>query len=196
MPYWLARQRRGQEAGVVKRFAPPFWTVNFPRPMMASVVTTGADALRVDAVFYGSGDLAGLIWEAEDKWDHPLLAYETARDFRRCVLRFHWRSGGIMPLDAINGPTLTIEGRDAAGSPRTWYVRLWNYANGSPEEADISLDFSDVDGGFLLPGEADPVWAAKARDGGGRRCSRWTVGAGPPSQPGRRRLPRAWAWSP
>src|SRR3546814_5419571 len=54
--------------GVQTCALPIYWTVNFPRPMMASVVTAAPDALRVDAVFYGSGDLAGLIWEAEDKW--------------------------------------------------------------------------------------------------------------------------------
>lgn len=159
MAYWLCDARRGQETGVIKRFDPRFWTVDFPRPMMASVVTTAADALRVDAVFYRSDDLAGLIWEAEDRWDHPLLAYETSRDFRGCRLSFRWRSQGIMPLDAVNGPTLTIEGRDAAGIPRTWYVRLWNYAQGTPGDAQISLDFGAMSGGFLLPQEADPVWA-------------------------------------
>lgn len=159
MDYWLAAARRGQEGGFVKRFAPPFWTVDFPRSMMASVVTTAPDALRVEAVFHGSGDLAGLIWEARDRWDHPLLAYATDRDFRRCTLRFRWRSGGVKALDAVNGPTLTIEGRDAVGNPRAWYVRLWNYASGTPEDAVIHIDFSTVKGGFLLPGESDPVWA-------------------------------------
>ncbi len=159
LDYWLADKRRGQEARHIKRFAPTHWTVNFPRPMMAGVVTTAPDALRVDAVFYGSGDLAGLIWEAEDKWSHPLLAYETARDFRECVLRFRWRSGGLRQLDETHGPTLTIEGRDEAGNPRSWYVRLWNYADGTAEDAWVRLDFSDLDGGFLLPAEADPVWA-------------------------------------
>jgi hypothetical protein len=157
--YWLADARRGQEERFMKRFAPTHWTVNFPRPMMASVVTTAPDALRVDAVFYGSGNLAGLIWEAEDKWSHPLLAYETSRDFRDCVLRFRWRSGGLKRLDEVHGPTLTIEGRDAAGNPRSWYVRLWNYASGSAEDAQIVLNFAAISGGFLLPGEADPVWA-------------------------------------
>jgi uncharacterized protein (TIGR02217 family) len=156
--YWLADMRRGQEARFMKRFAPTHWTVNFPRPMMASVVTTAPDALRVDAVFYGSGDLAGLIWEAEDKWSHPLLAYETARDFRACVLRFRWRSGGLRRLDQLHGPTLTIEGRDATGAPRSWYVRLWNYASGDPEDAEIMLDFSAVKSGFL-PSEGETVWA-------------------------------------
>jgi uncharacterized protein (TIGR02217 family) len=145
--------------GWVKRFDPRFWTVNFPRPMMAGVVTAAPNALRVDAVFYRKQDLAGLIWESEDRWDHPLLAYETTRDYRHMQLRFRWRSGGLKPLDALHGPTLTIEGRDAAGSARAWYVRLWNYAAGSPEDAVISLDFDALEGGFLLPGEADPVWA-------------------------------------
>ena len=157
MTYWLASARGGQESGFVKRFSPAYWTVNFPRPMMASVVTTAPDALRVDTVFYGSGDLCGLIWEAVDQWDHPLLAYETARDFRNCQLSFRWRSSGIRALDLVNGPTLTIEGRDAGGSPRSWYVRLWNYASGSPTDATITLDFNTLNGGYLLPSEADPV---------------------------------------
>lgn len=147
--------------GHIKRFDPRFWTVNFPRPMMATVTTPpiGHGALTVDAVFYRANDLAGLIWEAEDQWDHPLLSYETSRDFRGCVLSFHWNATGLMPLDAVNGPTLTIEGRDAEGNPRAWYVRLWNYATGGTSFADVRLDFDDLDGGFLLPGEADPVWA-------------------------------------
>lgn len=159
MGWWLASQRTVQAEGVISRFDPRFWTVNFPRPMMAAVTATTPDALRVDAVFYRQDDLAGLIWEAEDRHDHPLLAYATSRDFRGCRLRFRWRSAGVLALDAVNGPVLTIEGRDASGAARAWYVRLWNYAQGTPEDALVSIDFADVDGGFLLPGEADPVWA-------------------------------------
>ena len=143
----------------LKRFDPRFWTVDFARPMMASVTSDAPGALRVEAVFYQKQDLAGLIWESEDRWDHPLLAYETKRDFRHTQLTFRWRSGGIKPLDALHGPTLTIEGRDAAGGPRAWYVRLWNYAVGTGEDAIVTLDFDAMNGGFLLPGEADPVWA-------------------------------------
>jgi uncharacterized protein (TIGR02217 family) len=159
MGWWLAARRRDQATGVISRFDPVYWTVNFPRPMMASVVTMAPDALRVDLVFQRRGDLAGLIWEAEDRWDHPLLAYATARDFRGCRLRFRWRSSGVIALDAVNGPVLTIEGRDELGAPRSWYVRLWNYASGSPGDAEVTIDFAHVAGGFLLPGEADPVWA-------------------------------------
>ena len=159
MAYWLARQRTIQSEGVISRFDPRFWTVNFPRPMMASVVTTAHDGLRVDAVFYRRSDLAGLIWEAEDAIDHPLLAYETARDFRTCMLSFRWRSDGVRTLDAIDGPTLTIEGRDAGGAARSWFVRLWNYASGLPDDAQVTLDFGNLTGGFALPDDADPVWA-------------------------------------
>lgn len=160
MSYWLAKRRTVQHTDTIQRFDPRFWTVNFPRPAMASVVTTAPDALRVDAVFRKADDLVGLIWESEDKWDHPLLAYETRRDYSRLTLSFRWRSGGVLPLDAVNGPTLTIEGRDAAGNARAWYVRLWNYASGSPTDAQITLKFSELDGGFLLPAEADPVHPA------------------------------------
>lgn len=145
--------------GWLKRFDPRFWTVDFARPMMASVTSDTPGTLRVETVFYRKQDLAGLIWEAEDRWDHPLLAYETSRDFRHTQLTFRWRSGGVKPLDALHGPTLTIEGRDAAGAPRAWYVRLWNYALGTAEDAVVTLDFDSLEGGFLLPGEADRVWA-------------------------------------
>ena len=154
MPFWLARERTGQHSDFIARFDPRFWTVNFPRPMMASVVSTAPDAMRVDAEFFHRGELAGLIWDSEDTLDHPLLAYETVRDYAHCVVRFRWRSGGIIPLNAVNGPTLTIEGEDAAGNPRAWYVRLWNYAKGQPEDAAITLRFSDLQAGFTLPGEA------------------------------------------
>lgn len=157
MPHWLASARRDQESGFVKRFTPPCWTVNFPRPMMASVVTLGTDGLRADAVFHTSGDLAGLIWDSVDEWDHPLLRYETKRDYSGCRLSFRWRSAGVKPLDMPHGPTLTIEGRDATGEARAWYVRLWNYASGDPENAHITLDFDALVAGYLLPDEADPV---------------------------------------
>ncbi|MBW8785195.1 MAG: DUF2460 domain-containing protein [Novosphingobium sp.] len=159
MAFWLATRRDGQDSHWIQRFDPRFWTVDFPRPMLSAVVTTSADALRVDATFLREGDLAGLIWASEDRFDHPLLAYATDRDYGRTTLSFRWRSGGVLPLDAVNGPTLTIEGRDASGAARTWYVRLWNYATGTPDDAVVTLPFSALDGGFLLPGEADPVHA-------------------------------------
>ena len=155
MAFWLARHRTGQDEDAIQRFDPRFWTVNFPRPMMASVTTIAPDALRVDCEFHHAGELAGLIWESEDRLDHPLLAYRTSRDYAHTQLSFRWRASGLVPLDAPNGPTLTIEGRDASGIERTWYVRLWNHAVGTPEDARIALNFSDLPSGWA--GDGEPV---------------------------------------
>ncbi|MFM5918218.1 MAG: DUF2460 domain-containing protein [Novosphingobium sp.] len=157
MACWLAATREGQDSDWIQRFDPRFWTINFPRPMMAALTTPAPDTIRVDATFMRAGDLAGIIWDSADRFDHPLLAYRTDRDYAETTLRFRWRSGGVIALDAVNGPTLTIEGRDATGSTRSWYVRLWNYAQGSATDAQITLDFSNLAGGFVLPAEADPV---------------------------------------
>lgn len=154
MAFWLARERRAQESTFMQRFDPRFWTVNFPRPAMASVVTIGPDAMRVSVELHHAGELVGLIWHSVDMLDHPLLAYETDRNYSNTTLSFRWQSEGIIPLDQPNGPTLTIEGRDATGTPRTWFVRMWNYAEGTPTDARIILPFSALEAGFTLPGEA------------------------------------------
>lgn len=122
MSFWLANQRNGQYSRHLQRFDPRFWTVDFPRPAMASVVSTGPASLRVDCELHKANSLIGLIWESADRFDHPLLAYETDRDYSRTTLSFRWQSDGLIPLDEVNGPTLTIEGRDANGATRTWYV--------------------------------------------------------------------------
>lgn len=152
MSYWLARNRRGQESSFIQRFDPRFWRVNFPRPAMASVVTTAADAMQIDLELHNEGELVGLIWESEDTLDHPLLAYETNRDYSNTTLSFRWQSDGIIALDQVNGPTLTIEGRDANGNAQTSFIRLWNYAQGTPHDAVITLPFSQIESGFSLPG--------------------------------------------
>ena len=119
MAFWLASKRDGQATDFIQRFDPRFWTVDFPRPMMASVVTTAPDALRIDLEFHRKSDLAGLIWASEDTFDHPLLAYDTDRDYSRTTLSFRWRSSGVIALDGVDGPTLTIEGRDETGAARS-----------------------------------------------------------------------------
>ena len=158
MAFWLAPVRDGQDFSYIQRFDPRFWTVNFPRPMVAAVTTTAADALRVDATFRTAGDLCGLIWDSVDTLDHPLLGYATSFDYTGATLSFRWRSGGVVALDAVNGPTLTISGRDAGGVAHTWYVRLWNYASGSPTDAVISLPLSALAGGWAIGPGDDPVW--------------------------------------
>jgi uncharacterized protein (TIGR02217 family) len=158
MNLWFTRPGAKIVRTHVKRFDPRHWTVDFPRGTVASLVTTpDAHGLSVSCEFLHKGDLVGLIYESEDKLAHPAHARETARDFSHCVLSFHWESSGVVALDALNGPTLTIEGQDSAGNPRSWFVRLWNYAQGTPASADVSLDFDALDGGFGLPADADRV---------------------------------------
>ena len=158
VPAYLARREDQVRTGWAKRFRPQLWSVDFARPMMAAVTAPAPGLVRLDLDFLTKGDLAGLIWESEDRWSHPLLAYATDRDYRGCRLRFDWFSGpGVMALDALNGPVLTLEGRDADGEARTWYVRLWNYAAGSPTSATVSLAFSELRAGFGTDGE--PVFA-------------------------------------
>lgn len=137
----------------MKRFDPRLWTVDFPRPMMAAATAPGPHRLRVDLDFLTGADLAGLIWESVDRWSHPLLAYQTARDYRGVRLSFDWTAGpGLMPLDALFGAVLTVEGRDAEGVAGVWYVRLWNCATGTPAAARIVLDFDDLRPGFATGG--------------------------------------------
>jgi uncharacterized protein (TIGR02217 family) len=63
----------------------------------------------------------------------------------------------VIALDQVDGPTLTIEGIDWAGNPRSWYVRLWNYATGTPEDAVIKLRFRDLAGGWDIVSAPDKV---------------------------------------
>ena len=159
MRHWFTARDAPIEQDNVKRFDPLHWTVDFPRGAMASVVTTSdGHGLNVEANFLRANDLVGLIWRSADDRAHPAHARETSRDYSGCVLSFRWRSTGLVALNAVNGPTLTIEGRDASGTPRAWYVRLWNYATGTGSDARIKLDFDALDGGYLLPAEADRVY--------------------------------------
>ena len=162
MAFWLASQLGGQSTDTIQRFDPRFWTVNFPMPMMAAITTTAPDALRVDATFYTTSDLAGLIWASTDTLSHPLLAYQTSLDYSGTTLQFDWQSSGVIPLDQVNGPTLTITGHDASGNPHTWYVRLWNYINagGTNTNATITLPFSALTGGWSVGPGDDPVYPA------------------------------------
>ena len=159
MGIWFTRRGAPVERGWVKRFAASDWTVDFPRGAMASTVThVDGRGLTVEAHFLRKGDLVGLIYESEDRHSHPARARETNRDYSHCTLSFQWRSTGLIGLDAANAPALTIEGRDEAGESKSWFVRLWDYAEGSSNDAAISLDFDDLVG-WVPPGVPEQVRA-------------------------------------
>lgn len=158
MRHWLTRDDPRLCQGVIKRFEPSHWTVDFPRGTMACVVShPDENRLTATVTFGRKGDLVGLIFATADTTVHIGHRRHTVRDYSRCTLRFHWRSNGVAPLDEVNGPTLTIEGADAEGQPRTWYVRLWNYAVGSATEADIVLPFDELRAGYVLGPESEHV---------------------------------------
>lgn len=153
--YFLATPADRTKTEEFQRFQPLFWTTNFPSTMIASLTTDG-ETLIVDAEFTKYSDLCGFIWESEDKWDHPLTAYDTNIDYSNCVLSFTMQiEGDTLTLEDNDGPVLTIEGKDGFGAPHIWYVRLWNYVtSGSNVNAQIVLDFDNLAGGF---GMDDPV---------------------------------------
>ena len=155
MNVWFTRPDAKITRTFVKRFDPLHWTVDFPRGAIASLVTApDGHGYSVQCEFLREGDLVGVIWESEDTGAHPAHARETSRDYSDCTLSFHWESSGVIALDAVNGPTLTIEGNDAQGNAQVWLVRLWNYAAGTPESADVTLDFNALDAGWSLPTDA------------------------------------------
>lgn len=155
MKLWFTQKDAPLDQDWVKRFDPLHWAVEFPAGAAASVVThVDGHSLSVEACFLRRGDLVGLIFESEDRVAHPAHARATNKDYRGSRLSFRWVAEGLMPLDVPNGATLTIEGRDAAGVARAWYVRLWNYAVGSPSGAVVSLDFDAMAAGYGAGGEA------------------------------------------
>ncbi|GER07177.1 hypothetical protein GCM10007972_18030 [Iodidimonas muriae] len=122
--------------GTIRRFEPAWWHVDFPLPMMATVVTTGPDALRVMATFRTNRDLMGLIWPTEDTIDHGLYAWPRRKDYRGIVFEFDWLSAGIRSMDRLQSVTLTVE--TYAGP--THFVRIWNYATaGTPDDCHIRV---------------------------------------------------------
>lgn len=143
MSRFVTYPKRADANGTIRRFEPAYWHVDFPISMMATVVTTGADALRVKAVFRLKGDLAGLIWSTEDARDAGTFAYPRRKDYRGVTLAFDWASSGIRTPDLFNGAALVIESFDGG----IYYVNLWDYASGDGATADdfhCSIPFDTV----------------------------------------------------
>ena len=178
MRHWFTRADLKLAQSTIKRFDPAHWTIDFPRGAMGCVVSTpNEDTLCAYLTFGRRGDLVGLIFESEDRHAHPGHRRETSRDYSHCQLRFRWQSTGLIALDSVHGPTLTIEGRDHEGVARSWYVRLWNYAEGQNQDAVIALDFDALDAGFNLLTDAERVYV--------RDIDRMFISLVPPSyQPG------------
>ncbi len=158
MRHWLTRDDPRLHRDVIKRFEPSHWTVDFPRGAMACVVShAGESRMTATATFGREGDLVGLIFGTVDQTAHVAHRRTANSDYSRCTLRFRWKSTGLAPLDTVNGPTLTIEGRDQSGEEKAWYVRLWNYATGSGTNALIELSFDALKAGFEITPDSEQV---------------------------------------
>ncbi len=133
----LTRAPLASEANsTIRRFEPAYWTVDFGIEMMATVVTTGPNALRVRALFRTNQDLMGLIWAVEDKTDHAMFAYPRRRDWRGVTVAFDWASSGIRSMERLQSVTLTVE----TYSNGVHYIRIWNYkTSGTPSACSISM---------------------------------------------------------
>lgn len=127
--------------GTIRRFEPAYWTVDFPISMMATIVTTGTNGLRLKALYRTNRDLMGLIWDVEDRDDHGAYAYPRRKDYRGCVLEFDWASSGIRRMDKLQSVTLTVE----TFTGGTHFVRIWNYkTSGTPDACHIRLVFDET----------------------------------------------------
>lgn len=158
MRHWFTRRDLPLRTTTIKRFEPSHWTVDFPRGCMASVVSIpDRNDIEVAATFARKDDLVGLIYTSEDLNAHVGHQRKHCRDYSRCTLRFHWQSSGVISLDQPNGPTLTVEGEDDDGNQRSWFVRLWNYAQGTGSDAVITLSFDALYAGYSLPTEAERI---------------------------------------
>jgi hypothetical protein len=162
--FYLASREDRLRTETRTRFDPIFWTTNFPSTMMASVRKTAANAVKMDAVFFERGHLAGLIWESVDAVDHPTTAYDTKKDYRNTVLNFDYAlTGDVKAIDEVEGVVLTIEGRDSGGSPKTYYLQLYFCrTSGTGTNGHCTLDFSDlpdeVGGGSIYAGDVDRMF--------------------------------------
>ena len=160
MTFWLARERRAQESTFMQRFDPRLLDGQLPAPRDGlGGVRIGPDALRGRC-------------RAPSRGRNGRLESGTAR-IRSITLCWPTRPTAIIRTPACasaGNPRESISlnqppradpydrGRDASGAPRTWYVRLWNYAEGTPSDAVITLPFSTLEDGYSLPGE--PIYPA------------------------------------
>jgi uncharacterized protein (TIGR02217 family) len=133
------------------RFDPSYWLVDYNSPMVATAIAqTGApgqsDTFFVACLFRTAGDLAAIKWYSLDGSSHPLYRYETNIDYSGASWAFDFViQGSLIPIDQLNGLTLTVTTTDNA----THEVRLWNYlSSGNATAGRITLNFPSVLAGF------------------------------------------------
>lgn len=161
----------------IRRFEPAYWTIDLPLTASASVITTGADSLRLACTLRSEADVVGLRWQSEDLWSPRSLGYFTSRNFTGCILDFDFALAGLPPITDVAGLTLTVTDDEGA----VYYVRLANYlTSGEGTAGHIHLDFTGapVLGGFSIEDVTQRVivpW---------HRITQMSIGFAPPGYTG------------
>lgn len=122
---------------------PALLMCDFNFEMIMAVVTPLGTSNQVDVIghFRSKNDFGGMIWHSEDEWSHPHLRYRTEKDFSNVILEYDYTiTGSMVPLDEIQGQSLTVINNDGVH-----YVRLWNYVMGRP------LQYWEEAGDVLFP---------------------------------------------
>ena len=136
----------------MQRFDPRYWCVNFNTTAAGSVICTADDALLVTCNFRTDADLIGLYWYSDDTYSHANYRYESNYDYSTTILDFDFVLTNIRALDAVNGPTLTINHLDGTVD----YVRLSNYiTSGTSSAGHVHLAFASVGSGWDGTGTID-----------------------------------------
>lgn len=148
--YSLTPNSQSSNTITMMRLCPMFWQINFNSAMTGSIISDSVNnTLLVTSVFRTEGDLLGLIFSSEDNYNNALFSYVTNNDYSNIVLSFTLTLNNLLPLDNLNGTTLTIEGYDVNGNSFTVYVRLNNYATLNTDGSyNCILDFDNLYSGY------------------------------------------------
>ena len=130
-------------------FDEQYWYVTFPRPAIAAVTNATTGGLKISCGWVQSDDLVQIVWDTVDVWDHPWASYSMSSNYSTSTITFQVTiDSSMIPFDAVNGLTMTIE--TPAGSN---YVQLWSYrVSGTNTSAIFHVDFSNVRSGWGATG--------------------------------------------
>lgn len=110
------------------RFDARYWSIDYPLSATATIVADDPHQLDVYCQFRANTDLVGLLWISEDRFGHPLFAYQEDIDYSGTVLAFQAN------FHNANETTVTIT---AAGVPHV--VRLFPYTLSDGVLTPVSL---------------------------------------------------------
>lgn len=151
----------------VKRFSPKYFTVNGPRSMSFSIVSD-QDKMTINYTARLKNDLCGITWFSEDTKDHTNQKYSTNKDYRGTVWVFDIELSNTSPVlnDEKRAPSITVNARDASGTPVTYIIPIFRYADTPTlRTARVTIDWSTVMGGFfadqpIFAGDIDNLFIA------------------------------------